>query len=202
MNKTYYILILIILSVVAGWWFFAKQLNKNMEPKKRILMVIAPVDFCDIEYFEPKKVFEAAGFEVKTASIQSGIARGADGGEAKIDLTVSQADPQEFDAVAFIGGSGMAQIVGDESLQVLALKFKNAGKLTTAICVAPAILARAGLLKDIQATSFPDVKGDLEQNGAIYSDKAVVVSGNIITANGPAAAKAFGEALAENLKTK
>lgn len=201
MRKLLFVLSIIILSSVAGWWFFIRQPDKNMsEVKKKILMVIAPIDFRDVEYFEPKKIFEQAGFEVKTASIQSGTARGADGGEVKIDLTVSQASPADFDAVAFIGGPGMAQIVGDESLQALAKKFFNAGKLTAAICVAPAILARAGVLAGAQATSFPSVKADLEAGGAAYLDQAVVASGKIITANGPAAAREFGEKIVKSLQ--
>ena len=163
-------------------------------------MVIAPLDFRDSEYFTPKKIFEEAGIEVKTASIQSGVARGADGGEAKIDLTISDADPTKFDAIAFIGGPGMAKIVGDESLQILAKKFFQADKLTTAICVAPAILARAGVLRGLEATSFPDVRADLEAGGAAYLDQAVVESGKIITANGPAAASDYADAILRNLK--
>lgn len=201
MRKLFIIAPIIILLAVAGWWFFTERPQKYMsDAQKKILIVVAPVDFRDAEYFEPKKVFEAAGFEVKTASIQSGTARGADGGEAGIDLTVSEADPANFDAVVFIGGPGMKEIVGDESLQVLALKFKNAGKLVTAICVAPAILARAGVLTGLEATSFPDVKGDLEQNGAAYVDRPVVTSGRIITANGPSASNEFGEAIVKSLK--
>ena len=163
-------------------------------------MVISPIDFRDVEYFTPKKIFEEAGIEVKTASIQSGVARGADGGEAKVDLTISDADPTQFDAVAFIGGPGMAMIVGDESLQVLAKKFFQADKLTTAICVAPAILARAGVLRGLEATSFPDVRPDLEAGGATYIDQSVIESGKIITANGPAAASDYADAILRNLK--
>lgn len=189
-----FIFSVIILLLMVGWWFFIRQPQKNMsETKKKILMVVAPIDFRDVEYFTPKQAFGAAGFEVKTASIQSGTARGADGGEAPIDLTVSQAAPADFDAVVFIGGPGMAQIVADESLQVLAKKFYDAGKLTTAICVAPSILARAGILSGKEATAWPDVKTDLEDGGAIYLDKSVVTSGRIITANGPATAKEFAE---------
>lgn len=200
MTKKNIIIVSSIIALLAVVYLFINNSDKNMETKKKILMVVAPVDFRDVEYFEPKKVFEVAGLEVKTASIQGGTARGTDGGEAKIDLTASEADPGQFDAVAFIGGPGMAAIVGDESLQILAKKFFDAGKLTAAICVAPAILARAGLLAGNEATSFPDVKADLEQGGATYLDVPVVTSGSIITANGPAAARAFAEAIVANLR--
>lgn len=200
MRKILFISPIVVILMVAGWWFFTRQpQNTESLEQGKILMVIAPLDFRDVEYFTPKKIFEAAGFEVQTASIQFGIARGADGGEAKIDLTVSQAEPANFSAVVFVGGSGMQQISDDESLQVLAIKFVKANKLTTAICVAPAVLAKAGLLAGKEATSHPDVKQDLEENGALFLDQAVVAGDKIITANGPEAAEQFANQILNKL---
>lgn len=70
----------------------------------------------------------------------------------------------------------------------LARSFFNRGKLTSAICIAPAILANAGLLKHKKATSFPSSKETLEAGGAVF------------TGSGPEAAKKFGERLVEVLK--
>jgi len=200
-NLLFIILILLLFSG-CSLPFGKKQSDTNNmnSQKKKILMVISPIDFRDKEYFEPKAIFEKTGMEVKTASIQSGIAKGADGGEAKIDLSVSEVKPEDFDAVVFIGGPGMAQIVADDSLQILARKFHDAGKITSAICVAPSILARAGLLTGKKATSFPDVKDDLIKGKAEYTGESVTVDGKIITANGPESAKEFGEKIAEALK--
>jgi len=174
--------------------------KKEAVMKNKILMVVAPLDFRDVEYFTPKKIFEDEGFAVSTASIQSGTARGADGGEVKIDLTVSQADSADFVAVVFVGGPGMRQITDDESLQALAIKFSKAGKLITAICVAPAVLAKAGLLAGKEATSHSDAKQVLEDAGALFLDQPVVVSDKIITANGPEASEEFGRQIVEKLR--
>lgn len=167
---------------------------------KKVLMVIAPKDFRDAEYVEPREAIEASGAEVKTASIQGGVAVGAEGTKVQIDLTVSQANVEDYDAVAFIGGPGMVEIISDDSLQVLAKKFYDAGKLTAAICVAPAILAKAGILNGRQATAWSGAKGDLEAGGASYTGGAVAVDGKIITASGPAAAREFGEKIVEALR--
>lgn len=167
---------------------------------KKVLMVIAPKDFRDAEYTEPREVIEASGVGVKIASIQGGIAIGAEGTKVQIDLTVSQANVEDYDAVVFIGGPGMVEIISDDSLQVLAKKFYDAGKLTAAICVAPAILAKQGILSDKKATAWSGVKGDLEAGGADYTGGAVAVDGKIITASGPAAAREFGEKIVEALK--
>lgn len=180
---------------------FGRPAKNVSEIKKNILMVIAPLDFRDAEYFTPKRSFEDEGFVVRTTSIQSGIAKGADGGEAKIDLIVGEVNPEDFAAVVFIGGPGMALISDDESLQTLAIKFVKAGKLTAAICAAPAVLAHAGLLTDIKATSHPGVKQVLEDNGARFINQSVVMSGNLITANGPDASNEFASQIIDKLAT-
>ncbi len=167
---------------------------------KKVLMVIAPKDFRDAEYTEPREVIEASGAEIKTASIQGGVAIGAEGTKVQIDLTVSQANVEDYDAVAFIGGPGMVEIISDDSLQVLAKKFYDAGKLTAAICVAPAILAKQGILSGKKATAWSGARGDLEAGGANYTGDTVTVDGNIITADGPSSAKEFGEKIVEALE--
>ncbi len=201
-KKVIFIILFLILLLGCSLPFGKKQASTNNmnTAKKKILMVVSPIDFRDAEYFEPKKVLEASGAEIKTASIQGGIAKGTDGGEARIDLTISDVNISDFDAVVFVGGPGMAQIVADDSLQMLAKKFYVAGKLTTAICVAPSILARAGILEGKQATSFDSVKEDLKNGKANYTGNKVEIDGKIITANGPEAAKEFGEKIVEALK--
>ncbi len=179
--------------------------DKNMAPQneikeKSILMVVSPIDFRDEEYFEPKAVLESAGIQVLTASIQGQTAKSTAGQEINLDLTVSDADAARFDGVVFVGGTGMSQITGDESLQVLAQKFNSAGKLTAAICVAPEILAKGGLLAGKNATCWEGAKAELEKGGAVCQGNSVVADGNIITGSGPEAAKEFGEKIVEFLK--
>jgi protease I len=73
------------------------------------------------------------------------------------------------------------------------------GKVVSAICAAPVILAKAGLLKDKKATVYPDHEYTLKQYGAIYTGEAVTVDGNIITGNGPESSRAFGQAVAKQI---
>ncbi|MDD5290833.1 MAG: DJ-1/PfpI family protein [Patescibacteria group bacterium] len=165
-----------------------------------ILMVVAPRDFRDAEYSEPRKVFEEAGVKVQVASIQSGTAIGAEGLEVNIDLTVGQAEPDKFDAVVFVGGPGMLEIIDDESLQILAKKFYQEGKITTAICAASAILAQAGVLEGKTAAGWSGVRETIEKGGATFSSQSVAVDGKIITAEGPASAREFGEEIVKALQ--
>lgn len=165
-----------------------------------ILMVIAPRDFRDQEYNDPRKIFDNEGIKVKVASTQKGISIGADGTAVKIDLSIGEVKAEEFRAVVFIGGPGMVQIIDDENLQILAKEFYGAGKITAAICVAPAILAKAGILSSKKATAWPGVENELIAKGALFSQRSVVVDGKIITANGPASAREFGEEIVKALQ--
>jgi len=163
-------------------------------------MVVVPRDFRDAEYSEPRKLFEEAGAKVQVASIQPGVAIGAEGLEVNIDLTVGQAEPEKFDAVVFVGGPGMLEIIDDESLQVLAKKFYGEEKITASICAASAILAQAGILEGKTATGWSGVRETMEEGGAKFSPESVVVDGKIITADGPASAREFGEEIVKALQ--
>lgn len=168
----------------------------------KILMVIAPSDFRDSEYFEPKKVFEENGFEVMTASKVVGRITGADQGVAESTIKAVEVNVADFDAVVFVGGPGMVALVDDAEFKKLADGFYKAGKLTTAICVAPAILANAGILKNKKATSWSGVSNILKSAGAIFTESSVEVDGNIITADGPNSAQEFSEKIVRVLKNK
>jgi protease I len=174
--------------------------ENNMSATKNILMVVAPKDFRDQEYNDPREIFSEAGLNVKVASIQGGTATGVDGTEATIDLTISQVDPSQFDAVVFIGGPGMIEILNDEAMQILAKKFYKSEKITAAICAASGVLAQAGILQGKNATGWSGVRDILEKNGALFSDEGVVEDGKIITADGPASAWKFGEEIVKALQ--
>lgn len=180
--------------------------EKSLENKK-VAMVIAFKDFRDEEYFVPKEILEEVEAEVKTASNKMGTAIGADGGEVEVDLLLSDLNPADFDAIVFIGGPGCLDNLDNEESYRVVKETVSRNKVLAAICISPVILAKAGVLEGKKATvwSSPMDKSPvkiLEENGAIYQDELVVVDGKIITANGPAAAKKFGEAIVEVLTGK
>ena len=171
---------------------------------KKIVMIVAFRDFQDEEYFVPKGILEGAGAEVKTASNEKGVAMGGDGGEVKVDLLVSEINPDDFDAMVFIGGSGCLGALDNEESYRVAKETVSQNGVLASICISPVILAKAGVLEGKKATvwSSPMDKssiGILEENGAIYQSDPVIVDGKIITASGPPAAKEFGEAIVEVL---
>ncbi len=170
----------------------------------KIAMVIAHRDFRDEEYFIPKRILTTRNFEVVTVSTFNEKAIGMHGGETKIDAIIDNLMPEDFDAVLFIGGAGVMDDIDNPEFHRVAKRTIEKGKVLGAICVAPMILAKAGVLSGKKATiwSSPMNKNPikvLEENGAIYTDEIVVIDGKIITANGPLAADQFAQTVAEAL---
>jgi len=171
----------------------------------KIAMIIAHRDFRDEEYFIPKRILMNSNFEVLTVSTSNDKAIGMHGGEIKVDIIIDNLMPEDFDAVLFIGGAGVIDNINNPEFHRVAKATIEKGKILGAICVAPMILAKAGILNGKKATvwSSPMNKNPikvLEENGAIYTDETVVIDGKIITANGPMAADQFAQTIADKLR--
>lgn len=160
-----------------------------------IVMVIAPTIFRDEEYSEPKRILEARGARVVTASAVPGEAVGKLGMRVCASLSVADAAARDWDGVVFVGGAGAAVFFDNAEAHSLARDTLASGAVVSAICVAPSTLARAGLLEGVRATAFPSQETDLKSHGAIWTGEPVTVDGRIVTANGPEAAEQFGETL-------
>lgn len=161
----------------------------------RFCFIIPPKNFRDVELLEPKRILEAASVEVEIASKTIGEITGADGASVQATRLAMDLNPADYAGVAFVGGPGMAECLQDADFIITAKKFFEEEKITAAICVAPAILANAGILSTKTATAWPGVKGDLIRGGAVWSDDSVVVDGQTVTANGPGSATKFGKKL-------
>ncbi|AKL97523.1 DJ-1/PfpI family protein [Endomicrobium proavitum] len=162
---------------------------------KKAVFITAPEVFRDEEYDIPKKILEDAGVKVITASNKTGEITGKFGLKAKSDILLEDVKPEDFNAIVYIGGSGASVFFEDGSALKLANRFYTDKKITAAICIAPTILANAGILKGKKATVFPDGIEALKKGGAIYSKKNVETDGNIITAANYETAEEFGKTL-------
>jgi protease I len=166
---------------------------------KKILMVIAPVDFRDEEYFETRKILEDVGNKITVANSTGQHSKSMFGKVVKPDKTIYDINAKDFDAIIFVGGSGTTVYHNNKQAINLAKEFYNAGKVVAAICIAPTILVNAGILDKKKATAFPSERDNINAIGT-YTGKPVEQDGKIITANGPQAAKDFGKTIAEALK--
>lgn len=166
---------------------------------KRVVMVIAEKNFRDEEFFKPKEALENAGVKVDVASSNTKLAKGTLGKTYVPDKLVLDINVSDYDAVIFIGGAGCRQYWKDAKALSVIKEAVVQGKVVGGICSAGATLALAGVLENKKATCFPGEAQILKDNGANYTAKSVEVDGNIITADGPGSAVAFGEALVKKL---
>lgn len=171
----------------------------------KALFIIAQENYQDHEYGAPKKVLEDAGVEVITASSQTGKCQGSFGSTTEATVALADINVDDYDAIIFIGGSGARAYQHDVQAHLTAQEAINRNKILAAICIAPTILAHAGVLEGKKATVW-NGNGEpakiLTANGATFIDEPIVVDGNIITANGPPAADNFGKAILEKLNQK
>lgn len=165
----------------------------------KLLFIIAPQNFRDEEYFEPKEILENAGHTIVTASSVVGVLNGSQGGSAQAAISLADVHQNNYDAVLFVGGQGSYQYDLDVQAHRIAQDFYAHGKLTTAICHAPIILAQAGVLYGKNATVHSSDVEELKSLGVKYSPQSVAVDGTIITADGPSSATVFGKTIASHL---
>jgi deglycase len=162
---------------------------------KTVALVIAEKMFRDEEYLEPKMLLEQAEVRVLTVSTTLKKAVGKLGLVVQPDVLLRDLKNHPLDALIFIGGAGSSQYFEDKIAHDLAWHFYNQGKIVGAICSAPVILAKAGLLKGRKATVFPSDKDHLVANQAIYTGSQVEIDDRLITGCGPEVSKQFGKEL-------
>lgn len=169
----------------------------------RILMVISPQDFRDEEFLEPYRQFvQQQHWAVTVTSTQTGIAKGMFGTEYEITTTIEAQKASDYDALVIVGGMGApANLFSHAPLTQLAQSFQAQNKTIAAICISGVLLANAGLLTGKNATVWecPESLEAYEKAHVNYVQQEVVIDGNIITGNGPAAADAFAQAIIKQL---
>jgi len=141
-----------------------------------------------------------ARIEVIAAGLEEGPVVASHGATLLPDMMLDEALRHDFDMVVLPGGMpGADYLAEDERLMERVKKMAGDGKFVCAICAAPRILARLGLLQGKRATAYP---GFLEQKdwvGVTCTGKSVEWDGNIITSRGAGTAMDFALTLIEAL---
>ncbi len=109
--------------------------------------------------------------------------------DTTLDEIWSETLVNQYDALVIPGGPGVSTLLESAALGQLVLQFDKARKCTAAICAAPLVLSKAGLLKRRRATSFPSVRDRIDAGQ--YSEDRVVVDGHIVTSRGAGTAVEF-----------
>jgi len=162
-------------------------------------MVIPPERFRDEEYFQTKDQLEKAGYQIFTASTHRGICAGSRGGFVEADITLDEVICENYVAVAYVGGGGSNILFNNLRAQTITLEMNQTGKIVAAICLAPVILANAGVLRGKRATVAGTKVKAIEEKGAIYTGPGVTIDGNLVTANAPKASRLFGQVIVDTL---
>lgn len=168
----------------------------------KVLIVIAPEKFRDEEFAVPVSVLDKAGIGYDIASTRRGVCTGMLGKKIHAPLSLKEVDAQVYDGIIIVGGGGaQSYLWDDEMLGEMVKSFHASARAVAAICLAPVVLARAGILKGRKATFFnsPQSFREMKAGGAVLVDQAVASDSRIVTANGPAAAQEFAETFIRTL---
>ena len=155
--------------------------------------VLATDGYEPSELNEPVKALRDAGADVKLISDHGGEIKGKGGADSvKVDLTLDEARPEEFDALMLPGGVQNPDTMRQNERAVAFVKaFADAGKPIAAICHAPWLLIEADAVRGRRVTSYPSLKTDLRNAGAEWVDEEVVTDQGIVTSRSPKDIPAF-----------
>jgi protease I len=149
-----------------------------------------------VELEEPRKALEDAGADVEVVSLEDGEIQGFDhfdpADTVKVDHTVEEVSPDDYDALLVPGGVGNPdQLRGDENDVSFVRGFHEAGKPMAVICHGPWVLVESGVVRGRRVTSWPTLETDIRNAGGDWVDQEVVVDGNIVTSRKPDDIPAF-----------
>lgn len=168
-------------------------------PDARVL-IVATDGFEEWELFGPRQMLKERGAEVLLASLNlnpiQATVHDDPGKTIRPDLTIDDANPDDFDALILPGGvrnPDHLRIHGN----VIALirRFAEQKKPVGAICHGPWLLVEADLVRDRMITSWPSIRTDLRNAGAKVVDEPAVTDGNIVTSRNPDDVEAFTNAI-------
>ena len=164
------------------------------------VLIMATDGFEQSELEEPMELLQDAGYEVLVASPEEGSIQGWDeddwGDDVDVDLTLDEANAEDFDALLLPGGQiNPDKLRMDQQAVQLVRDFVDAGKPVAAICHGPWMLVEADVVRGKRVTSWPSIRTDLKNAGANVVDEEAVVDGQFVTSRKPDDIPAFVKAL-------
>lgn len=167
------------------------------EDARGIKVAILVTDgFEQVELAEPRKALDQAGAQTSIVSPKEDKVRGWKfkewGDELPVDVHLSDANPDNFDALLLPGG-----VINPDKLRMIpkavefVKAFFDANKPVAAICHGPWTVIEAGAARGRKMASWPSIKTDLRNAGAEWIDEEVAVDGNLVTSRNPDDIPAF-----------
>ncbi len=162
--------------------------------------VFMATGFEEMELTISVDILRRAGARVDMVSLEPELkpVKGSRGIVMLPDTTIDKLDYANLDMIILPGGlEGTKNLGENEKVLALLAAMHKSGKKVAAICAAPAVLVKAGILKSCRATSHPAAAGHMP--GVLYSEERVVVDGNITTSRAAGTTFEFAFALVEQL---
>ena len=172
---------------------------------KKVGFLVASEGIEQVELTDPWKAVTDAGHEAVLISPESGevqMFNHLDKGDTKkVDVTVGDANLEDYDALVLPGGVANPDALRTEKDAVSFVReFVASGRPVAAICHAPWTLVEADVLKGRRITSWPSLQTDIRNAGGEWVDEELVIDGNLITSRNPDDLPAFCGAVVEALE--
>ncbi|TYT26238.1 type 1 glutamine amidotransferase [Luteimonas viscosa] len=166
--------------------------------------ILAADGFEQSELLEPMRALKEHDATVDVVSPEAGKVQGfkhfEKGEQVAVDVKLSDAEAGRYDALVIPGGLFNPDTLRiDEKALAFTREFFKAGKPVAAICHGPWVLANAGVLEGRTVTSVPNIRKDLENAGAKWTDEEVVVDQGLVTSRTPDDLPAFCAKLIEEI---
>ncbi|MFH1978519.1 MAG: DJ-1 family glyoxalase III [Candidatus Aenigmatarchaeota archaeon] len=153
--------------------------------------------FEEIEAITVIDVFRRAGINTISVGLPGTMVTGAHGIKVFADKRLDEVNIDDFDALVLVGGDPGYHNLGKSQKIIEAIKrFEAAKKPVGAICTAPAILGKLGLLDERRATIYPGMEREIPRPRG----NRVIDDDNIITSQGPGTAMEFAIQIVDKLK--
>lgn len=177
-------------------------MNNSLSGKKVAILATDGVE--QVELTEPKRQLEQAGARTTVIAPKSGEIKAWKfkewGDKIKVDETLDNARPSDYDALMLPGGVMNPDHLRMEPKAVQFVKeFVQSGKPVASICHGPWMLVEAGVVRGKKMTSWPSIKTDMKNAGANWVDEKVVTDGQFVTSRKPDDIPDFNKAIIEHI---
>ena len=172
--------------------------------KGKKVAILTENGFEEVELTSPKKALEEAGAIVHIISPQKDKVKAWDHDhwsiELPVDVQLGKANPEDYDMLVIPGG-----VINPDEMRInkdcvaFAQHFIEQGKPLAAICHGPQLLIETGMISTRKLTSYPSIRTDLVNAGALWEDKEVVVDNGLVTSRSPKDLEAFNKKIIEEL---
>ena len=155
-------------------------------PNARRVLVLVEHGYEDLELWYPKIRLEEEGMEVVIAGPEKTIYAGKHGYPCRAERSLNEVRASDFDALVIPGGWAPDKLRRLPVVLDLVRDFDQAGKPIGMICHAGWVPISARILKGRKVTGVSAIRDDLENAGAAFLDRSVVVDGNLVSSRTPA----------------